>query len=212
MKDKNGENFFKNSIIHAEQGIANKNHITGYCHHSQRNDGFHKKRQEDKCRCDPGNYLHDHNLLLQRPKQQTKSCATCIEEHPDAFKAPERPLAASPSRHAAARAGQRLASLMRLVAFHALRTQLDVHAGGSAASPAAKTCSMNATNSAQLIKCVAWPDITCSARPRGPSGTPSSAAATCTTKARWAGNRDWDDRCVCTCLSPLRWTMLHMYD
>src|SRR5712691_990098 len=70
---------------------------------------------------------------------------------------------------------------------------------------------MNATNSAQLAKCAAVPDTTCSARPRGMSGPPNSATATCTTKARWAGNRDWDALGVCTCLSPLRWTMLHLH-
>src|SRR5262245_6549974 len=63
---------------------------------------------------------------------------------------------------------------------------------------------MNATHSAQLAKRVAVPDITCSARPRGTSGAPGSTTATCTTKARWAGNRDWDDGYVGTCLSPCR--------
>jgi DNA-binding winged helix-turn-helix (wHTH) protein len=47
--------------------------------------------------------------------------------------------------------------------------------------------------------------------PAGPSGTSCSATATCTTKARWVGNRDWDARCVCTCLFPLRWTLLHVH-
>src|SRR5262245_57196596 len=65
-----------------------------------------------------------------------------------------------------------------------------------------RTLSMNATSSAQLSKCVAVPEITCSARPRGALGPPGSAAATCTTNARWAGNWDRDDRYACTC-SPL---------
>src|SRR5215471_17446914 len=87
--------------------------------------------------------------------------------------------------------------------------QLDAHAGGSASSLAVNTCSMNATSSAQLAKCVAWPDTTCSTRPRGTSGSPGAATATCTTKARWAGNRDCDPLCVCTCLAPLRCAMSH---
>src|SRR5258707_444323 len=78
---------------------------------------------------------------------------------------------------------------------------------GGFCSIAAKTRSITACNSVQLANLAALPDTRCSTRPRGTSDSPASGVASCTIKARWAGNRDWCDCDPFTCLSPWQYAM-----